>query len=197
MEKFADRLCKALEIKNMSAAELSRKSGIDEGTISNYKKGKYAPKQKKLEMIANSLNVPIAWLMGANIPMTAFNAPDITEEYIEYPVIGDVAAGYEKIAIEDWTGDTIKIPPDFLNGRKRNDYFVLRVTGDSMYPAYIENDKVLVLKQNTLDYSGQVAIVLYDDENGTIKKVENTPDVTKLIPINPQYAPKIIDEAVA
>ncbi len=69
MGKFAERLKTALEIRNISAAELSRKLDIDEGTISNYKKGRYEPKQRRLEEISKILNVSIPWLMGADVPM--------------------------------------------------------------------------------------------------------------------------------
>ena len=68
---FAERLKTALEIRNISAAELSRKLDIDEGTISNYKKGRYEPKQRRLEEISTVLNVSIPWLMGADVPMDA------------------------------------------------------------------------------------------------------------------------------
>ena len=43
MASFAERLQQALQAKGMSAAQLSRELNIDEGTISNYKKGKYEP----------------------------------------------------------------------------------------------------------------------------------------------------------
>lgn len=66
---FAERLKAALDIRNISAAELSRRLGIDEGTISNYKKGRYEPKQRRLEEISKILNVSIPWLMGADVPM--------------------------------------------------------------------------------------------------------------------------------
>ena len=69
MEKFSDRLNKALEIRNMKAAELSRRLNVDEGTISNYKKGRYEPKQRRLEQISQILNVSIPWLMGADVDM--------------------------------------------------------------------------------------------------------------------------------
>lgn len=69
MDEFKDRLNKALKNQNMSAAELSRRSGIDEGTLSNYKNGKYTPKTKKLKLIADSLNASAEWLMGADVPM--------------------------------------------------------------------------------------------------------------------------------
>jgi transcriptional regulator with XRE-family HTH domain len=65
MATFAERLCEALLARNMSAAELSRALGINEGTVSQYKKGLYEPKQKRTQEIARILNVSIAWLMGA------------------------------------------------------------------------------------------------------------------------------------
>ncbi|MGN1194747.1 MAG: helix-turn-helix domain-containing protein [Acutalibacteraceae bacterium] len=69
MSTFAERFSKALDERNMTAAELSRRLGVNEGTISNYKKGSYEPKQRRLESIAKILDVSIAWLMGADVPM--------------------------------------------------------------------------------------------------------------------------------
>lgn len=69
MDKFSNRLQEALTIRKISAAELSRIIGVNEGTISNYKKGVYEPKQRRLECIAKALNVSIPWLMGADVPM--------------------------------------------------------------------------------------------------------------------------------
>lgn len=83
MDKFSDRLKKALEIRNISAAELSRKIGVDEGTISNYKKGRYEPKQRRLEQISIALDVSIPWLMGADVPM----AEDDIEMGVERQII--------------------------------------------------------------------------------------------------------------
>lgn len=64
MENFKDRLNEALQIRQMSAAELSRLSGVNEGAISQYKKGMYKASQRNLDRIAQALNVPIPWLMG-------------------------------------------------------------------------------------------------------------------------------------
>lgn len=69
MATFAERLVEALEIRRVSAAELSRKINVDEGTISNYKKGNYEPKQKRTQAIANALGVSINWLLGADVSM--------------------------------------------------------------------------------------------------------------------------------
>ena len=63
-----------------------------------------------------------------------------------------------------------------------------------MYPHYQNNDKVLILKQSTLDHSGEVGAVLYEGECATLKKVEykEGEDWLKLIPINPEFMPKLI-----
>lgn len=63
-EDFKDRLNQALKETGMSAAELSRLSGVNEGAISQYRKGKYKASQDNLDRIASVLNVPIPWLMG-------------------------------------------------------------------------------------------------------------------------------------
>ena len=121
--------------------------------------------------------------------------PNITEDYTTFPVIGEVAAGYDHIATEDWEGDTVDISDDYLMGRDKSEFFVLRVKGDSMYPEYQDGDKVLVLKQSTLNYSGQVGVVLYDSESATLKKVEykQGEDWMRFVPINPSFPPRLIE----
>ena len=119
---------------------------------------------------------------------------DTTEDFALFPVIGDIAAGYDKIAVEDWQGETVCIPNYYLKGRNKEDFLVLCVKGDSMYPTYQDGDKVLILRQNSLDYSGQIGAVIYDD-CATLKKVEykKGEDWLKLIPVNPVYPPKRIE----
>lgn len=50
--------------REITAAELSRRSGIRASSISDYLKGKYEPKQDKIDLIAEALSVSPAWLMG-------------------------------------------------------------------------------------------------------------------------------------
>lgn len=66
MPSFKDRLEEALEMRGMTAAELSKATGIGEGAISQYRKGAYKASQRNLERISKALRVPIPWLMGLN-----------------------------------------------------------------------------------------------------------------------------------
>lgn len=124
-------------------------------------------------------------------------SPQITTNTVTFPVVGTIAAGYDELAVEDWSGETVQIPESYLKGRKKEDFFVLSVHGDSMYPLYLDGDKVLILKQSTLNMSGEIGAILYDGDIATLKKVEyiTGEDWMKLIPINPLYPPKEIKGA--
>lgn len=67
--EFKDRLNQALDVRDMSPAELSKKTKISESTISQYRSGYAKPKDKKLVIISNALNVNPTWLMGLDVPM--------------------------------------------------------------------------------------------------------------------------------
>lgn len=78
---FAKRLQEALDIRGITPAELSKRTGINEGTLSNYRKGKYKPKQDKLELISTALNVSAGWLLGADVPMIGNSYQNNTMSY--------------------------------------------------------------------------------------------------------------------
>ncbi|MCM1286281.1 MAG: XRE family transcriptional regulator [Acetobacter sp.] len=162
--------------------------GTDRVMISKWETEFQEPQMHSLKCLANLFGVTVDYLNGEN----SLNSPTISTNNVEFAVIGDVAAGFDKVAIEDWTGDRILIPESYLKSRSKDDFFVLRVKGNSMYPEYRNGDKVLILKQTAVDYSGQIAVAIYNDELGTIKKIEYKKDSVHLVPINPQYEPEVI-----
>lgn len=168
---------------------------LTKATVQKYESGYIKDVDtERLQELADILKCSPAYLMGWEDNKT-LNSPQVTEDYTTFPVIGDIAAGYDMIANEDWTGDMVDIPNAYLKGRKKDDYFVLRVIGDSMYPLYHDNDIVLILKQPTLNYSGEIGAILYNDEFVTLKKIEypNGKNWLNLIPINPELKPKRIE----
>ena len=189
----------------MTQSDLGDAIGVHKSTIMRYEAGEIARiKLPLLQEIARKLDVSPDWLAlktdnTGKYPSTSrgaygFPAPQISDDVVTMPVIGDMAAGFEHIAAENWSGDTICVPESYLHGRPASDYIVLNVCGDSMYPFYLDGDKVLVLRTPALEYSGQVALVRYDGEMATLKKVEYHPgdDKMKLIPANPLYQPREI-----
>lgn len=118
--------------------------------------------------------------------------PELTDDTVTYPVIGEIAAGFDRIALEDWSGETVEIPKLYLKGRKRDEFFVLTVKGNSMYPMYLNGDKVLILRQTTPNNNGDVCAIIYDGEYGTLKKIYQNDSSAELVPINPEFMSKQI-----
>lgn len=191
-KKLARQIDAYLAYNAIQKSEFIKRTGISSATLSQWRNGKYAPSTKSIEAIENYTDMPIIALLNGHPPAsTLFPSPTISDDYVTFPVIGDVAAGYEHIAYRDWTGDSIDVPRSWLRGREPTDYFVLCVTGDSMYPDFQDGDHVLVLSQSTMDRSGQVGVVRYGGDKATLKRVEYVvgEDWMTLRPINPQFPP--------
>ena len=187
--QIGDKIKKRREELGMSQMELALKVGFtSRSAITKVEKNINGVTGTKVEQFAKALQTTPSYLMGWD------ETTDTSEDFTLFPVIGDIAAGYDKIAVEDWQGETVCIPNYYLKGRTKADFLVLCVKGDSMYPMYQEGDKVLILRQNSLDYSGQIGAVIYDD-CATLKKVEykKGEDWLKLIPVNPVHPPKRIE----
>lgn len=199
--QMGERMAQRREQLGLSLAEVAAEVAVAVSTVQRYEKGKIENiKLPVMESVARVLRVDPAWLLGKTDRMgtpriLSFPAPRVTEDVVTFPVIGEVAAGYEHLAQEVWSGDTVDIPVAFLRGRPKSDYFVLSVCGDSMYPLYLDGDKVLVLKADTLDHSGQIGLVLYNGDEATLKRVEYVEgeDWLRLVPVNPMYPSRLIE----
>lgn len=186
MAEFKDRLTEALRNKNMSAAELSRLANVNEGAISQYRKGAYKATQENLERLAKALDVSIAWLMGADVPMKN-NARiiDFPDNIIplpktkKVPLLGTIACGAPILAEEN-----IEM---YINADEaiRAD-FALKCKGDSMINARIFDGDIVYIRRQPDVENGEIAAVLIENE-ATLKKVHKTSAKVILSPCNPMY----------
>lgn len=176
---------------NGACAEL----GLSSAIATKWKNGT-VPRDTTLQKIADYFNVSVDFLKSKDIADLP-GAEKVDVAY--YPVIGSVKAGYGGQAIEEDTGEIIPILLDSLRGYSREDFFVLRVKGNSMAPKILNGDKVLVLRTQDVE-SGCIAVVLYDGDEATVKKISYEPgcDYIDLLPINNKYEPmRIKGEALA
>ena len=58
-----------MELRGLRATDLVEKTGIPKGTISYYLSGKTEPKSDRLYILAQTLDVSEAWLLGYDVPM--------------------------------------------------------------------------------------------------------------------------------
>lgn len=180
---------------SLSVDELAARIGKDRSTIYRYESNEIEKLPTSIiEPLSKALGVLPSYLMGWEEDTTLV-PPTLSDDVITFPVVGDIAAGYDNLAVEDWSGDTVDVPISYLRGRDKSEFFVLNIKGDSMYPLYHEGDKVLILKQSTLNRSGDIGAVMYNGECATLKKIEYVPgeDWMRLIPLNPNYIPKTIE----
>ena len=64
---FAERLREAIDVRDVSMAEVARNTNISTAAISRYLRGDYEPKQDKMYSLAKYLMVNPAWLMGFDV----------------------------------------------------------------------------------------------------------------------------------
>ena len=206
-DTFANRLKKALDYNNMRPIDLANKTKISKAQICNYLKGTYKAKQDKLYIIAKALDVSEAWLMGYDVDMDREWFPDNKEDltnitidnarYIEtttktvkIPILGKVPAGVPIEAIEDIIGYE-EIPASML--RDGNNYFSLKIDGDSMYPDYKTGD-IIIIKQQSDCNSGDDCVVMVNGDDATFKRVIKQEKSIILKPLNNNYEPYYFDE---
>jgi transcriptional regulator with XRE-family HTH domain len=78
---FAEKLCVAMSIRDVTAKELAHRTGISESRISQYRKGVYKPKTDAMNKLAVGLSVNPNWFDGTS---------DDMETYHDYQKEGDL-----------------------------------------------------------------------------------------------------------
>lgn len=183
-----DELCSA---KGISPNALCSYLGLSNATATKWKNGA-SPRNSTLKKIADYFDVTVEELLGKNDTNTGNIF--VNEDIVNMEIIGSVKAGYDGLAYEERTGETTPVPTAFFKGGDKNDFFLLRVNGNSMYPKMIDGDLVLVHRTTSVD-SGTIAVILYGNNEATIKTVnyvygENWLD---LVPANPEYQTRHIE----
>jgi len=105
------------------------------------------------------------------------------------PLLGYVAAGQPIEAVSN--PETLQIPESFLPGR--NQHFVLRVKGESMIDAHIQDGDYVVVESRETARTGDMVVALIDDENVTLKKYYPEGSQVRLQPANETLAPIFVD----
>lgn len=176
---------------------LAKKLSVKQNTISNWESGKTEVDNESIFALCELFDVTTDYLLGRTDSPTTPIADNLTpisgNEMFTFKVIGTITAGYGGGTDYNPTGEEIAIPRHLLKSHNPDDYFVLEVRGDSMFPLYLDGDKVLIRKCTSVD-SGKIAAIGYDGEDATLKKVEYVKGENwmRLIPRNPEYPTKTI-----
>jgi len=106
---------------------------------------------------------------------------------VSVPILGRVRAGEPILAVENIEG--------FLNLDRNlassEDVFLLRVQGDSMIEAHIEDGDFALVKSQSDAENGEIVVALIEDE-ATIKRIFKKRDLIRLEPANPTMEPIVV-----
>lgn len=116
-----------------------------------------------------------------------------TESTISVPIVGKVAAGEPILATEN-IEDYMSIGESFFSKDSlKNDNFILKVQGESMIEAGInDGDYIIVSKQKTAR-NGQIVVAMIDGE-ATVKTFYKEKDHIRLQPENSSMEPIIVKD---
>lgn len=177
-EIFSKNLKFYMNLYNKTRMEVSKALGISYTTFASWENGTNYPRIDKIELLANYFKVSKADLIENKYKDSQINST-FTNHGVRIPVLGHVVAGVPISAVQEVL-DYEEITPELA---ATGDFFCLKVKGDSMEPRFYEGD-ILVVKQQTDVDSGNVAVVLVDGEDATVKQVKKSPLGITLIGYN-------------
>ena len=103
------------------------------------------------------------------------------------PVLGKIAAGTPIEAIQNEVS-RVAIPEELsMNG----EHFGLKVSGDSMIEAGINDGDTIIVKKTNTANNGQIVVALIDDHEAMLKRIRKKGKVVALESANERYETKI------
>jgi len=105
----------------------------------------------------------------------------------DLPVLGNIAAGTPVEAIQN---EVTRIPLP-SNIEKKGDYFGLRVQGDSMIEAGINDGDTVIVKKTDTAENGKIVVALIDDHEAMLKRIRRKGKTVALESANRNYETKI------
>lgn len=160
---------KRLEM-GMTMKQLGQKVGVTTATVSRWESGEISTlKAETIRKVADALHVSPLVFIGEDMA---------TIKTIKIPVVGRVVAGTPIFAQENIEGMV-----EINEGGSTGVMFALKVIGHSMEPRIQEGDLLIIHKQDDVE-SGDIAIILINGDEATVKQVKKQTDGIMLIGFN-------------
>ena len=175
------------EMKN--SLNLKSKSGIHRLISALEERGflkRLAHKARALEVIKLPENASANDIFNSFTPSVIKGGLDKSTSS-KISVLGSIAAGTPIEAIQQEV-DKVTLPEDL---QKNGEHFGLKVKGDSMIEAGINDGDTVIIKKSTNAENGQIAVVLIDEQEATLKRIRKKGNTIALEAANKNYDTKI------
>ena len=190
--KVGDYIKSLRKSKGLTQEELGNMIGVKKAAVQKWESGMVQNlKRNTIKQLSDIFEVSPASFIDNDDPIES-NATILPQEKIRMiPVYESVSAGFGAYA----DNYILEYIPLFISSdEEAHNTLCIKVQGNSMYPKIEDGDSIQVLKQDWCE-SGQVAIVLIDDENAVVKKVQYDKSSITLLSFNPEYAPRVFKGA--
>lgn len=166
--------------KGITMKETALQLGMPYTTYVSYEKGQREPNSDVLIKFADFYDTTVDFILGVEKDI---DIPAATTG-VMIPVLGYVRAGVPMTAVEN----IIDYEEISKEDAAKGEHFGLVIKGDSMEPRFAEGDVVIVRKQETVE-NGEIAVVLVNGDDATVKKFYRSDNGIKLVSTNPTYDP--------
>lgn len=183
MKNISSNLRRLRLEKGYTLAALSGFVGVSDATLQRYESG-------EIKTIKPETLMKLAAVLGCDDPMyilgyqrPSYNSYQPTKNI---PILGTVSAGLPIYAEENYEGYTCTDMPE-------DDLYALRVQGDSMNAAGINQGDILIFRKQPTVENGEIAVVMVNDSEATVKKFYQNGNQITLFPQsnNPVHQPQI------
>lgn len=174
------------KLKDLTQQELAKLTNLSRSYIAGLERNAYNPSLSTLQAIAQVLSVSVDVLLGNDVdPNKLANYLGPVIENKKIPIIGSVKCGPNGLAYEYLEGYV------FVDDSLTGDVTAFVCKGDSMKDIGIcDGDIAIVRRQCTIE-NGELAVVIINGEEGTLKRVRYHDNVMILEAANPAYPPRI------
>ncbi len=145
------------------------------------------------KILASALGISLNDLLGRTYAPETNDTFSIGTPYNpvihKIPILGRIAAGLPLYAEEHIEGYT------YTEHNGGAEYFALKVKGDSMNAAYINDGSMIIVRRQPEVDNGQIAVVKVDKDDATVKRFRKDGNIVQLIPqsYNPEHQIQIYD----
>lgn len=175
---FSKNLLKWMSVKNKTQSDICMDLGFTASTVSDWVNAKKYPRVDKMQALADYFGIYLSDLRDEHDDNILKSKASVI------PVLGYVRAGIPIEAVEEIL-DYEEISDEMA---RTGEHFALKIKGDSMEPRIREGDVVIVRKQSVVD-NGDIAVVLVNGDDATVKKFFRYDNGISLISFNPNYDP--------
>jgi len=177
---------KELRINNgLTMKELSTKLNLSESVISLYESGKRQPSYDILTKMSKLFGVTTDYLLTNEKKDS--NIIEVGTMH-RIPILGRIPAGVPIMAIEDIEGY------EYADVKDPENHFFLRVIGDSMIGARINDGDLVLIRKEPCAENGQIVACRVNGDEMTLKRYKLKDNSIFFLPENSNYEPIILSD---